>query len=173
MKKRLIMMFSALMMCGAMWAQGVLTVVYATSDDAFVNMRAKPTTKARVIEKLWMLDHGLGHGILREEKGKWSRVTIGDKEGWCLSKYVGKQTWYTGTRDAVLIATCDDTKLFRENQRDDDAYDYFGSVKKGTILADDFKDGDEYNAAGYYVLVTGHDFLFIPKACAEVITIRE
>ena len=46
-------------------------------------------------------------------------------------------------------------------------------MNKGTILADDFKDGDEYNAAGYYVLVTGHDFLFIPKVCAEVITIRE
>lgn len=166
--KRLIMIFSALMICGGMWAQGIFTVVYATSDDGFVNMRAKPSTKARVVGKLWMADHGLGNGVLCGESGKWSRVRVGTTEGWCLTKYVGKQTWYSGTRDAVLIATNDETPIYREDYDDDDAYPLFTTVRKGTILADDFLENSEFNPE-YYILQTAHDCLFIRKSDAEVI----
>ena len=41
MMKRMMMFFAALLMCGTMWAQEVFTVVYATSDDGFVNVRER------------------------------------------------------------------------------------------------------------------------------------
>ena len=41
--KKIMMLFAALMMCGLLWSQEVFTVVYAVSDDGFVNVRQRPS----------------------------------------------------------------------------------------------------------------------------------
>ena len=45
------MLFATLMMCGFLWSQEVFTVVYATSDDGFVNVRQRPSAKSKKSHK--------------------------------------------------------------------------------------------------------------------------
>ena len=49
--KRVFLFLSFFLMCGAVWSQklitpSVLTVVFATSDDGFLNVRERPSSKA-------------------------------------------------------------------------------------------------------------------------------
>ncbi len=162
--KRLCILFFALIMCSVIWAQKVFTVVYATSDDNFVNVREQPSPNARVLDKLWMQFHGLGGGILLEQQGKWTKVRLRNGViGWCYSKYVGTQTWYTGEGDSILVAAKPVTNLYTDNYADEGPLPLFGTVEKGTILGDEFFDHN-----GYYELRTGHDYVFIRKEDAEV-----
>ena len=66
--KRLFVLFAAVLIGTAVWSQNVFTVVYATSDDGFVNVRQTPSTKAKILDKLWMFSHGLGNGSIAEKK---------------------------------------------------------------------------------------------------------
>ena len=127
----------------------VLTVVYATSDDGYLNVRSQPSTKGNILTKLWMQSHGMGSGVLREKGEKWSKVN---------TKYMGSQTWYDGKGAQKLIAARDNTPVYGENYADADDYPLFTTVKKGTILGDHF---EEYK--GYYLLKTAHDNLYIKK----------
>ena len=163
--KRIMMMIAAMMMCGMMWAQDVFTVVYATSEDGFVNVRERPSMKAKVVGELWMLFHGLGNGVLLERKGNWTKVCLrgGEVTGWCYSKYVGTQNWYSGEGNRVLVAAKNQTQLFTDNYADEGDMPLFATVKKGTILGDEF-----YEHEGYYELRTGHDYVFIRKTDAEI-----
>ena len=165
MMKRMMMFFAALLMCSVMWAQEVFTVVYATSDDGFVNVRERPSAKAKVLGELWMQFHGLGGGVLLEQQGKWTKVCLrgGEVTGWCYSKYVGTQTWYSGEGDSILVAAKNKTQLFTDNYADEGPLPLFATVKKGTILGDEF-----YEHEGYYELRTGHDYVFIRKEDAEI-----
>lgn len=141
----------------------VFTVVYATSDDGFLNVRRQPTTKSPVVEKLYSIFHGMGNGVLLEKGPTWSKVSVWGKTGWVYNKYLGYQTWYKGGGKPVLVATRDDTPIFGENYADDGDLPVFVRVKKGTVIADQF---EEHN--GYYELQTAHDFLFIRKEDATV-----
>lgn len=136
----------------------ILTVVYATSDDGYLNVRSQPSTKGEILTKLWMLSHGMGNGVLREKGEKWSKVSVGDVTGWVFTKYMGSQTWYDGKGATKLIAARDNTPVYGENYADADDYPLFTTVKKGTILGDHF---EEYQ--GYYLLKTAHDNLYIKK----------
>ena len=136
----------------------VLTVVYATSDDGYLNVRSQPSTKGNILTKLWMQSHGMGSGVLREKGEKWSKVSVGDVTGWVYTKYMGSQTWYDGKGAPKLIAARDNTPVYGENYADADDYPLFTTVKKGTILGDHF---EEYK--GYYLLKTAHDNLYIKK----------
>ena len=136
----------------------VLTVVYATSDDGYLNVRSQPSTKGNILTKLWMQSHGMGSGVLREKGEKWSKVSMGDVTGWVYTKYMGSQTWYDGKGAQKLIAARDNTPVYGENYADADDYPLFTTVKKGTILGDHF---EEYK--GYYLLKTAHDNLYIKK----------
>ena len=136
----------------------VLTVVYATSDDGYLNVRSQPSTKSNILTKLWMQSHGMGSGVLREKGEKWSKVSVGDVTGWVYTKYMGSQTWYDGKGAQKLIAARDNTPVYGENYADADDYPLFTTVKKGTILGDHF---EEYK--GYYLLKTAHDNLYIKK----------
>ena len=103
--------------------------------------------------------HGLGSGVLRAHGDSWSKVSVGNVTGWVYTKYLGYQTWYTADGKQTLVANIDNMPIYTENYADDDAgYPLFTTVKKGTLIADDF---DEIE--GYYVLKTGHDYLFIKK----------
>ena len=136
----------------------VLTVVYATSDDGYLNVRSQPSPKGNILTKLWMQSHGMGSGVLREKGEKWSKVSVGDVTGWVYTKYMGSQTWYDGKGAQKLIAARDNTPVYGENYADADDYPLFTTVKKGTILGDHF---EEYK--GYYLLKTAHDNLYIKK----------
>ena len=137
----------------------VFTVVYATSDDYFMNVRDQPSMKGKILTKLYGLMHGLGNGVLRENGDKWSKVSVGDVTGWVYNKTIDYLTWYDGRGKRVLVANRDDMPIYGENYADDDdGLPLFTTVKRGTIIADQF---EEHN--GYYELRTGHDFLFIKK----------
>ena len=141
----------------------VFTVAYATSDDGFMNVRTAPSNSGAIIEKLWMQSHGLGNGVLLEKGNKWSKVSVGTVTGWVYNKYLGIQTWYDGTGSTILVAALDVTPIYGENYRGEGDLPIFTTVKKNTILADQF---DEIE--GYYILKTGHDYLFIKKSDAVV-----
>ena len=161
--KRIFSFFFACLLSSAMYSQGVFTVVYATSDDGFVNVRERPTMKAGVVEKVWMFNHGLGNGVLRQRGDKWWKVSVGKTTGWAYAKFLGTMTWLKGNGSKRLIAAREHTNIYREDYRDGSKTQWFASVKKGTIIADDFE--VEYD---YYVLKTAHDNLYIKKTDAIV-----
>ena len=142
----------------------VFTVCYATSDDGFLNVRSKPSMKGKVLTKLYGVFHGLGNGVLRDKGDSWSKVAVYGVTGWVYTKYLGYQTWYTGKGRRKLVANIDNMPIYGENYADEDqGLPLFTTVKKGTVIADDF-DEDE----NYYMLKTAHDFLFIKKTDAIV-----
>ena len=142
----------------------VFTVCHATSDDGFLNVRSEPSMKGKVLTKLYGVFHGLGNGVLRSKGATWSKVAVYDVTGWVYTKYLGYQTWYTGKGKRKLVANIDDMPIYGENYADEEeGLPLFTTVKKGTVIADDF-DEDE----NYYMLKTAHDFLFIKKTDAIV-----
>jgi hypothetical protein len=165
--KRVLAILVTLAFCGLMQAQNVFTVVYATSDDGFVNVRATPSNKGKILTKLYAFSHGLGNGVLVGKKGNWSKVQSGKITGWAYSKYVGTQTWYEGKGKPRLIATRDNTPIFGEDLSGEaPSLPIFATVKKGTIIADTFTETDD---GEYYMLVTAHDNLFIKKKDAKIV----
>ena len=134
----------------------VFTVVYATSDDGFLNVRDGASMKNRVLTQLYGPMHGMGSGVLLEHGKNWSKISVGNIVGWVYNKYLGFQTWYDGKGDTVMIANRDEMPIYGESYVDADEYPLFTTVKKGTIIADQF-----YYFNGYYELHTGHDYLFI------------
>lgn len=162
--KRLLVFFAAIFVCGILSAQSVFTVVYATSDDGFVNVRSQPSNKGRILTKLYMFSHGLGSGVLRGTSGNWTKVSVGKVTGWAYSKYVGSQNWYKGDGSPRLIAAKNPTPIFAENYADKGDYPLFTTISRGTIIADTFEEDEQY-----YILTTAHDNLFIRKSDANVI----
>ena len=163
--KRLLVFFSALLMSSAIWSQDVLTVVHAESDDGFVNVRAQPSSKAKVLTQMYGMFHGLGRGVLLGKKGNWCKVYIDGITGWAYSKYVGTQDWYYGDGRPKLVAVSQPTILYGDNYTDDEGeMPVFGKVNKGTILADSFEEKEDY-----YVLLTAHDYIYIRKKDAKVV----
>ena len=148
-------------------AQRVFTVVYATSDDGFVNVRSQPSNKGRVLTKLYMFSHGLGSGVLCGQKGNWSKVRVGDVTGWAYSKYVGQQNWYSGKGLTKLVAASARTPIYGEDYSDAGVRPLFTTVSKGTVIADEYQEEGDY-----YVLITAHDYLFIRKSDVKVVRVR-
>lgn len=163
--KRLLIFLTAFTLTSAIWSQEVLTVVYATSDDGFVNIRQQPSSKSRILTQLWMFSHGLGQGVDRGQKsGNWSKVSVGNITGWAYTKYLGYQNWYKGDGSPRLVATKEPTILYTDNYEDGSQYNFFSKVSKGTIL------GDTFNEEGdYYILKTAHDNLYIKKSDAKIV----
>ena len=145
----------------------VLTVVYATSDDGFVNIRTAPSAKSAVKTKLYGMFHGLGGGVLRGHGDKWSQVSVGKVTGWAATRFLGYQDWYTHEGDTVLVAGRNEMPIYTDNYVDEGELNLFTTVRKGIILGDTFD-----IIEGYYVLKTGHDYLFLRKEDVEL-RIRE
>ena len=159
MKKKLMMIIAALMMCGSISAQGIMQVVYAESDDGFVNIRKSPSANASKVGEVYQFMEGLGSALKIGEQGKWVKVSKGYTVGWCNGNYLGYQDWYTGYGSKVLVAKKANTPIY-VSYEDDYGYRLFGRVPKGTIIADDFIDSDD----GYYYLMTAGDGLSIRKS---------
>ena len=140
-------------------------MVFTTSDDGFLNVRSQPSNSGTILSTVGIAFHGLGNGVLREKGDKWSKVSVGDVTGWAYNKYLGYQDWYDGTGKTILVALRDNTPIYGENYADEGDYPLFTTVKKGTVIADQYD-----QIEGYYVLKTAHDFLFIKKGDVEVRT---
>jgi hypothetical protein len=81
--KRLMLFFAALVMCGAMYAQGVFTMVNADAYDGFVNIRQTPSSKGKVIGRMNnYLSHGIYEGVKLGQQGGWTKVKSGGVVGW-------------------------------------------------------------------------------------------
>lgn len=137
----------------------VFTVVYATSDDGFLNVRDEPSNSGRVLTKLRQQAFGLGDGVLIEKGESWSKVLAHGEIGWCYNKYLGFQSWYTGTGRRVLMANKDNTFVYEDDWAGEGHYRVFASVKKGTIIADDYSEDEEF-----YYLMTADIPLMVSKS---------
>lgn len=157
----------------------IFTVVYATSDDGFVNVREKPSSNAKILGQIDVSECGLG--ALVEEKGEWSKISKFEEDGslitgWTYSKYLGTHTWFNEFEKEYLIAIKDDTPIYVDIAPFDDCYSkedgldlkLFTKVKKGTIIASDYGIKNDY-----YELprVSGVIYvsLYIKKTDAQVI----
>lgn len=159
--------FSTFAIASTLQAQNIFTVVYAESDDGFVNVRSQPSNKGRVLTKLNQFYHGLGEGVLCGEKGNWCKVRVGNVTGWAYSKYVGRQTWFTGQGRTRLVANKTNTPIYGEDYTGERGLPLFTTVSKGTIIADTYEDNGEY-----YILTTAHDNLSIRKSDVRVVRVR-
>ena len=163
--KRIFSLMAFVMVLSIATAQSqVFTVVYATSEDGFLNVREGASMKNRVLTQLYGPMHGMGSGVLLEHGNKWSKISVGNIVGWVYNKYLGYQTWYDGKGDTVMIANRDEMPIYGESYVDANEYPLFTTVKKGTIIADNYEEEGEY-----YVLVTAHDHLFIKKSDVKVV----
>lgn len=140
----------------------VFTVVYATSSDGFLNVRSQPSTQGEIIGRLYIKSHDLGNGVLIKQGATWSKVKVGNTTGWVYNKYLGCQTWYDGKGSKALYAR-HDLNVYAENFSGEGERPIFTTLKAGTLIADRFEEEGDY-----YVLMTGHDNLFIKKSDAIV-----
>ena len=138
----------------------VFTVVFAVSDDGYLNVRSEPSMNGKVLTKLWMEDHGLGRGILLEKGKQWSKVSVDGIVGYVYTKYLGQTTWMLGS-GPKLVANSDAVIYYEDNY--EGALSPFYTVSKGTVIADTFFE-HSFGGMEYYELRTGHDNLFIKKA---------
>lgn len=137
----------------------VFTLVYTTSDDGFLNIRSKPSMDGAILGEINDIMHGLGDGILIKKGPKWSKVRKGRVEGWVSNKFLGRQTWYSGSGRPVIVANQPKTTIYIENYGDGSSYSPFEKVPKGTIIADEYNEN-----GGYYVLESAHDYLYVKKS---------
>lgn len=141
----------------------VFTVVYATSDDGFVNIREQPSSKAKVLGELHTPFERLGEGVLIEKGDDWCKVNVRDVIGYVYTKYIGFETWYEGSGDSILVANIPKTIIY-ENAEVEDGPLKFSVVEKGTILGDRFE-----NFGEYYVLPTAGNYLLVRKEDSRIV----
>lgn len=137
----------------------VFTVVYAESDDGFLNVRLSPSMKGEIATKLWMLDHGLGRGVLLEKGKQWSKVSVDGIEGWVYTKYLGQMTWMAGSGPKIVANKA--AVIYCEDNAEGTLKPFY-TIPKGTIIADTFFE-HSFDGVEYYELRTGHDYLFVKK----------
>jgi hypothetical protein len=147
--KRLMLFFATLVMCGAMSAQGVLTLVIGDAYDGFVNIRQTPSSNGRVVDKLYNGGSGNAGGIKLGRKGNWTKVKVDNKVGWCYSKYVSEWN-YVNNQRYVIIAAKPNTAIYSDYHYNDvGTLKLWTTVPKGTIIAD-FNNLSEHSNGGYY-----------------------
>lgn len=138
----------------------VFTVVFAVSDDGYLNVRSEPSMQGKVLTKLWMEDHGLGRGVLLEKGKQWSKVSVDGIVGYVYTKYLGQSSWVVGT-GPKLVANKAATLYCEDNY--EGTLKPFYTVQKGTVIADTFFE-HSFDGVDYYELRTGHDYLFVKKS---------
>ena len=138
----------------------VFTVVFAVSDDGYLNVRSEPSMKGKVLTKLWMEDHGLGRGVLLEKGKQWSKVSVDGIVGYVYTKYLGQMSWMGGIGPKIVANK--DAVIYCEDNAEGGLKPFY-TVSKGTIIADTFFE-HSFNGVEYYELRTGHDYLFVKKS---------
>lgn len=162
--KRLLITLSLLFACLALHGQQVFTVLYAISDDGFVNVRKDPSPSAKILAKIYEPFHGLGDAVLLKDGPKWVKVKVGNVVGWANKGYLGQMTWYEGNGGPKLVTVKDSVPIYGEDYSGQGRRPVFTTIGKGVII------GDVYEDAGrYYMLETAHDNLFIKKSDVKVV----
>lgn len=136
-----------------------LTLVYATSSDGYLNVRDNNSIKSKVIDKLTDKVNGLGGAILLRKMGDWSRIWINNQVGYVYTKYMGRQTWYTGKGPRVMFANVFSTPIYREDLLDTGTMPIFTHLNIGYLIADQFREEGDY-----YVLESEHENLYVKKS---------
>ena len=142
----------------------VFTVVFAVSDDGYLNVRSEPSMNGKVLTKLWMEDHGLGRGVLLEKGKQWSKVSVDGIVGYVYTKYLGQSTWMLGTGPKIVANKA--AVIYCEDNAEGGLKPFY-TVPKGTIIADTYFE-HTFGGVQYYELRTGHDYLFVRKSDVTV-----
>ena len=137
----------------------VFTVVYAVSDDGYLNVRSEPSMNGKVLTKLWMQDHGLGRGVLLEKGKQWSKVSVDGIVGYVYTKYLGQMSWMAGSGPKIVANK--NAVIYCEDNAEETLKPFY-TIPKGTIIADTFFE-HSFDGVEYYELRTGHDYLFVKK----------
>lgn len=106
----------------------------------------------------------LAKRVLIEKGDSWSKVSTKGIVGWVYTKYLGFQTWYKGTGSSILIANLPQTPIYENAEVDEENYK-FTSVKKGTVIADSYKD-----IGKYYALETSGTSLLVKKEDVKIVS---
>lgn len=142
-------------------AQNVFALLYATSSNGVANVRSAPNANATKVGEIHGSLYGLGDGILLKE-GSWHKVIASNgKVGYCNSRIHEKSTWYNGGRQALVAK--EGCPVYTEDFSGEglESKAPLCRLQKGTIIADNYKDKDDY-----YVLPSAHTDLYIPhKFC--------
>lgn len=163
--KRLLTIFAVLAAVSfSASAQNVFTLVYATSDDGFVNVRETPSTKARVVEKVYEFSHGVGNAMVLGYSGNWTKVSCNGKVGYAYSKYLEEQTWYSASDSKRIVATTN-SRIYGEDYSGEMGKPVAYVVKPGTIIASQYEEDGQY-----YVLTSAHDNLYVRKQDVKVVS---
>lgn len=145
-------------------AQNVFTLVSATSDDGFVNVRETPSSKARVVSKVYELSHGIGNAMVLGYSGSWTKVSCDRKVGYAYSKFLEEQNWYSPSDRKRIVATCNARIYYEDYSGETEVGSVAYVVKPGTIIASQYEDQGKY-----YVLTSAHDNLYIRKKDVKVV----
>ena len=146
-----------LCICGFVNAQRVFTLVYAISDDGFVNIRATPSASGKVVGQVYGMLHGLGNAEKIGQVDGWTKVKKDNVVGYARTKYLECQTWCNGGSPRIVAKKA--TPIYGEDFSGD-----LGERPAGTIIADTYK-----SHGNYYMLTSGHDNLYIPKSCVKLV----
>ena len=119
----------------------------------------------------YLLDcyHGLCPATLVKNLGDWYLI---EGEGYVRATEAVLQSWFDGDGDSIIIAAKPKTYIYLESYDEEDGYDIVNSgeyVAMGTIFTDQIEEAGE----DYYVLIGGHDYLYVHKDDVEVISRKE
>ena len=71
--------------------------------------------------------------------GEWSRIWINNQVGYVYTKYMGRQTWYTGKGPRVMFANTVSTPIYREDLLDTGTMPVLTYLNIGYLIADQLK----------------------------------
>ena len=131
-----------------------------------------PYPGATTIGRLYYCFHGLCPATMIENLGDWYLIDDGGVIGYVRASEAELQSWYSGNGKSILIAAKPKTYIYTDyyGEDDDDGVVISGEyVAMGTILTDQI---EEFNQ-DFYVLMTGHDYLYVHKNDVEIITRKE
>ena len=131
-----------------------------------------PYQGATKIGSLFYCYHGLCPATLIKNLGDWYLIDDGGTIGYVRASEAALQSWYEGDGDSIIIAAKPKTYIYTDyyGEDDDDGIVISGEyVAMGTIFTDQIEEAEE----DYYVLITGHDYLYVHKNDVEIISRKE
>lgn len=131
-----------------------------------------PYQGATKIGSLFYCFYGLCPATLIKNLGDWYLIDDGGTIGYVRASETYLQSWYRGDGDSIIIAAKPKTYIYTDyyGEDDDDGIVISGEyVAMGTIFTDQIEEAEE----DYYVLIGGHDYLYVHKDDVEIISRKE
>lgn len=143
---------------------------YSPGEETLIH--EYPYQNAKTIGILSYCIYGLCGATLIKNLGDWYLVDDGGTIGYVRASEAVLQSWYRGDGDSIIIAAKPKTYIYTDyyGEDDDDGIVISGEyVAMGTIFTDQIEEAEE----DYYVLITGHDYLYVHKDDVEIISRKE